>query len=145
MLLKLPEIIAPHRLIKQGTYLEGYLPLAKMQRLHPAQTTAQVWVQLQFGTDAQHIHYAKGLALTEVVLTCQRCLSAMTLALKAPIALALIEHESQEAQIPEPYESLLISDSMSLITLIEDELILALPLVATHPLDICQEPIPLND
>lgn len=144
MLLRLPEIIAPQRLIKQGTCLEGYLPLARMQRLQVEPTNTQVLVHLQFGTDVQHIHYAKGQATTEIVLTCQRCLELMTLVLTAPIALALIEREAEEAQIPELYEPLLISDSLSLLTLIEDELILALPLAATHPLGTCQEPAPLN-
>ncbi|RTL01456.1 MAG: hypothetical protein EKK65_06655 [Lysobacterales bacterium] len=66
-------------------------------------------------------------------LSCQRCLGPVTLAVQVDALLAPIAAESQAPQLPAQYEPLLAGDEgVSIAELLEDELILALPLVAMH-------------
>lgn len=141
MLTRLPDRIDLKRFIKQQMQLAGYIPVAKMQRLYPEPTKDDhyVWVEIELGRDAQGIRFIQGSASVELVLTCQRCLESVVVVLKADICLGLIEHEAQEARLPPHYEPLLVvADTLSLVDIIEDELILAMPLVVVHETSVCK-------
>jgi uncharacterized protein len=54
------------------------------------------------------------------------------------LSLALVATEAQADSLPDGYEPLVLDSPMlSLIALVEDELILALPIVALHPDSEC--------
>ena len=73
-------------------------------------------------------------AKTEVPLTCQRCLKTMDQALAVDRNFRFVKDEATaEAQDDESEEDLLvISKDFDLLALIEDELLMALPLVPMH-------------
>jgi uncharacterized protein len=69
-----------------------------------------------------------------VILTCQRCLGPLSEALDLTLRLALVPEGGGEA-VPEGYESWEMppdGEAPRLRTLIEDEVLLALPLIARH-------------
>ncbi len=132
---RLPVHIDPLRMAEQGRLLEGQYSIAEMDRLHDSllDSSGDVAVSLEFGIDAEGIRYMKGRLQTELTLQCQRCLQAMQTPIDARFALGLVRGNDAAEQLPSHYEPLLLEgDALFLRDIIEDELLLALPLVAMH-------------
>jgi uncharacterized protein len=81
-------------------------------------------------------------ASTEVALECQRCLQPMRLALEAERRIYFVEGEDAAAALDAENEDdvLALTPTLDLQALVEDELLLALPLVPRH--EVCPEPLP---
>ena len=79
---------------------------------------------------------------TEVTLECQRCLQAMRVPLHAERRIFFVDgEEAAEALDAESEDDVLaLPPALDLVDLIEDELLLALPLVPRH--EQCPEPLP---
>jgi uncharacterized protein len=79
---------------------------------------------------------------TEVTLECQRCLQPMRLALHATRRIFFVDGEEAAAALDAESEDdvLALTPALDLAELIEDELLLALPLVPRH--DHCPLPLP---
>ena len=87
--------------------------------------------QASDGHDAAWMHVQ---AKTEVPLTCQRCLKTVQQALEVDRSFRFVKDEATaEAQDDESEEDLLVfSKDFDLLVLVEDELLMALPLVPMH-------------
>ncbi len=134
MLKNLPTLIDPKRLALHGAHLKGQVALAEMSRLHEnlCEIRGDVHIDWLFATDEQNRTTIQGKVQTQLFLQCQRCLQPMSYPIDAKVALMVVT-EKQKNDLPAGYEALtLTSTPISLITLIEDELILALPIVAMH-------------
>ena len=116
---------------------EGRIPLATMTRLRDSllQPDGDVRYQLAFGTDALKLPFAELRIEAELPLECQRSLQRFLLPVRLVQRLGLIRDEADEAALPEEYEALLIDADGMLkpAELVEDELILALPVVPVSP------------
>lgn len=137
---RLPVHIDPLRMAETGRLLEGGYSIAELDRLHDLllERSGEVVVSLEFGIDAEGVRYMKGQLQTEVVLECQRCLQPMQAPIDASFALGLVRNIDAAEQLPSHYEPLLVeSDALFLRDIIEDELLLALPLVAKHDESQC--------
>ena len=137
---RLPVHIDPLRMAEAGRLLEGGYSLEEMDRLQDSllESGGEVAVSLEFGIDAEGIRYMKGRLQTELTLECQRCLQAMQAPIDAEFALGLVRSNEAAERLPSHYEPLLVdSDSLFLRDVIEDELLLALPLVAMHEESQC--------
>jgi uncharacterized protein len=79
-----------------------------------------------------------------VVQVCQRCLQRMPLALKAERSFLFVRDEAMATQLDEELEDdvLVLPRQLDLLELVEDELILALPLVPRH--ETCPQPLPMS-
>jgi uncharacterized protein len=79
---------------------------------------------------------------TEVTLECQRCLQPMTLPLHAERRIFFVEGEDAAAALDAESEDdvLALTPALDFEALIEDELLLALPLIPRH--DVCPQPLP---
>ena len=86
---------------------------------------------LQFDRDALGLAYLEIRAAAELPLICQRSLDPFGLPVHIEQRLGLIKREEQEATLPEDYEPVLVADSgyIDPRALLEDELILAIPVV----------------
>lgn len=132
---RLPDYVDFMRLARQGQVLSGDLSLARMQRLASAlrDTRGSVSVRLEFDLDERRKPILRTQIDAELVLECQRCLGNCSQSVSVGTLYGLIEHESQAERLPEHYEPLLLSEEpMSPLELVEDELILALPVVPRH-------------
>ena len=78
----------------------------------------------------------------EVTLECQRCLQPMTVLLEAERSIFFVEGEDAAAALDAESEDdvLALTPALDLEALIEDELLLALPLIPRH--GVCPEPLP---
>lgn len=142
MLAALPELISPLRLAQQGSHLQGGLRLTQMPRLlesleQESSSDSERIVELncQFDLDAVHRPCLEGHLRVPVKLLCQRCLQPFEYVLEVRSRLLLLKPgKTEPEEMPEGWETLELDDSetLSLAAWAEDELILALPLVALH-------------
>ena len=97
---------------------------------------------LEFGRDAMNLAFVEVRAEADLPLQCQRTLERYLQPVKVVQRLGLITSEAQEAALPEEMEPLLVPESGELrgIDLVEDELILALPVVPINPDSSLPEP-----
>lgn len=116
---------------------DGRLSLESMQRLRDSllQPKGDVHYQLQFDHDALKVPYVEVSIQAELPLQCQRSLQRFLQPVRLVQRLGLIREEADEAGLPEGYEPLLVpADGMlNPAELVEDELILAVPVIAVAP------------
>jgi len=95
----------------------------------------EVRFSLGFDRDALGTPYAELELETRLPLQCQRSLNRFEFKVKLHQRLGLIRKEADEAGLPPGYEPLLVPESGELraTDLIEDELILAIPVVPIDP------------
>jgi uncharacterized protein len=132
----LPEIIDPWRMVNARRSFSGRLPLSAFTRLATslAAVEGQVEYELDFGKDEFGISGVHVRATTALPLTCQRTLEIFELPVSIDVKLGFIVDEDDEAALPTGYEPLLL-DAAGLrpADVIEDELILAVPIVPVKP------------
>jgi len=138
---RLPEHIEPLRLARSLRLLQGQLPLARFTRLVDATESDKGFVnaELEFSQDSQGQAIVRGRIRCQLRLICQRCMQTMDWPIDTSFTLAFIESESEIELLGEAYEPLILEDSMlSLVEMLEDELLLVLPIVPSHELDECE-------
>jgi uncharacterized protein len=83
-------------------------------------------------------------ARADVVLECQRCLQPMAKVLQVDRHLRFVDGEDEAARLDEDSDDdvLALPPSLDLPALIEDEVILSLPLVPRH--DVCPQPLSMS-
>lgn len=133
----MPEVLDAWRMVTARRSFEGCLPLASMTRLRDSLVDAQgdVRFALDFDRDALRVPYVEIRIDAELPLECQRSLQRFLFPVHMVQRLGLIRDEAEEAALPEDYEPLLLPEDGMLRTaeLVEDELILAVPVVALMP------------
>lgn len=130
-------------MVAAGRVFQGSLPLSRMPRLIPslASSAGEAVYELQFGRNALggaelHVHVHALLTLV-----CQRTLEEFVLPVEVDTRLGLIDNEQQEAALAPDTEPLLLEDGMLRpADVIEDELLLALPLIPVRPGSSLPEP-----
>ncbi len=130
----LPERIFPLRMARAGQGLCGRIALSKMQRLASSHTTdrGDAQVNLRFERDEAGTPCVHGLVSATLEMTCQRCLGPVLRGVHADVRLGFVT--SGEAQeLEERYDPVTVDEGpISLTRLVEDELILALPIMVVH-------------
>ena len=137
---RLPIHIDPVRLARTGAQLQGHLPIAPMARLVAALVSSEgeAAVELEFGFDNERRAVVHVQARAEVQLACQRCLEPMGYTLNADRLLGVVINEAQAERLPSTLEPLFVTEEpLFLSDLIEDELILSLPIVPRHSDEQC--------
>lgn len=133
----LPAVLDVWRMVAAKRYFEGSFPLAAFTRLESSltDTEGEVRFSLEFGRDSMNQAFVEVRAETELPLQCQRTLERFLHPVKVVQQLGLIDSEAQEDALPEGMEPLLVADGAELrpLNLVEDELILALPVIPINP------------
>lgn len=101
---------------------------ARGERLTPRGGEAQIWLELEAGA--------------QVALTCQRCLQLVREDLSVVRRFRFVrdEHQAAELDMDSDDDVLALARNLDLRELVEDELLLALPVVPRH--EVCPEPLP---
>lgn len=101
-------------------------------------TTGDVEFRLAFSRDEEHRAVLHCEATAILKLRCQRCLGEFNHEVGTSTVLALASSIDEERRLPERYDPLLVSEiPLRPRDLIEDELLLALPQIPMHTLDVC--------
>jgi uncharacterized protein len=131
----LPKTLDPFKYADQNKILEGEIALHLMPRLAGmlVDTNGRVKVELEFDRDPQRLRILKGALRTTVNLMCQRCLQPVATDIESDFTLGIVYDDEQAQNLPRAYEPLLIEDEkMVLLDVVEEELILSLPMFAYH-------------
>ncbi len=130
---RLPVQLDPVTLADRGRDLAGRVPVASFERLGSAlhSREGEIEVALRFGHDEQGRRILTGTLAGALQLECQRCLTPYALPIDLELALILVESESDAEMLPEELDALVVGDrrSMHTVDMLEDDLILALPIV----------------
>lgn len=133
----LPESVDVWRTVSARRSFQGSLPVARLQRLCEAlaDTGGTVDFALDFGRDSLHVSYVDVRAKVSLTMLCQRTLEPFMLPVAVSARLGLIRQENEDAGLPPDYEPLLVpaDGRLNPADVVEDELLLALPLVAINP------------
>jgi uncharacterized protein len=147
----IPDRIDAARLFARFGRIDAAIPVARLQRLIPylAGADGQAVVNLQFGLDPEGRKLLTGSIVANLALACQRCLQSMQLPVNSELSLLVFSdrkelEQQMSLQTRENLEQdVLVLDEMQvpaegvgqeldLLALIEDELILSLPLAPMH-------------
>lgn len=144
----IPEHIDPYRFAEQSLTLSGSLKIADMQRLSSilASNDSIVTANLKFGIDEQGITYVKGHLETSLMLQCQRCMELYKYEIISDFMLGIVTTLDEANSLPEVYEPVLVKEKeLAVRELIEDEIILNLPVIPRHEPEYCEVKLPLTD
>jgi uncharacterized protein len=139
---------------KEEGVLDGQWPLASLERLadaahadaKPGESDMASWHvegerrPVRGGLSQTWLHLKAHVHLS---LVCQRCLGPVEAAVHAQRSFLFVAGEDAAAQLDADSEDdvLALTRALDLRELVEDELLLALPLVPRH--DVCPEPLPM--
>ncbi|MGB2260831.1 MAG: YceD family protein [Porticoccaceae bacterium] len=136
----LPTHIDPRKLALQGNFLEGTVNVEDLPRLESSVSSVcgPLEAKVQFGLDESRAKIVNGNAKVYVETICQRCLDPLVIELTAEFAVQVIWSEEHINRVAANYEPWLVLDKMAnLNELLEDEILLALPLVNYHDVGEC--------
>lgn len=143
----LPKILTLAHLANTRAILEGELKGHAFQRLGQigVKVNAVMVEKLEFARDDKQRETITGRFQAEVVLQCQRCLGDLQQSLNIAVNLVHI-HDAEEAdELELPYEPLICeTEQLETGDVLEDELLLNLPLVAKHDNDSCETNIKVD-
>ncbi|MDF2177645.1 23S rRNA accumulation protein YceD [Aliiglaciecola sp. CAU 1673] len=139
---KLPKQLDPIKNAIKRSYFRGVMMTSDMERLQQvvAAVDDEVNVELRFDKDAQGLVFFEGNLSTTVSLICQRCNESFVHSLDVSFSFCPVKAEEDIDELPEAYEPVEVNDhgEIDLLQLFEDELILALPIVAFHAEEDCK-------
>lgn len=146
MSVTLPPVLDAWRMVAAKRSFAGRLPLAGMPRLRGAlaeDAGGDCRYEVDFGRDALDIPYVELRLQAELPLVCQRTLGRFLYPVRLVQRLGLVHDESQDPSLPEGMEPIQPGAGGELhpAELIEDELILAIPVV---PIDPSAPPVEAN-
>ena len=134
-----------------GAELQGQTPLVQWPRLREEQLAAgQSDHQVHWRVQGRTLPVAGGparigmtlWAQTQLLMQCQRCLTPVVETITAERGFVFVADEATAEAMDDESEDdvLVISRDFDLLSLVEDELILALPLVPRHA--VCPQDLP---
>lgn len=140
MLGGLGATIDPILLADKGAQLSGRVPLQSMARLRAQllDGAGEVDVDLAFErAEGSNLRRMRGRIVAQVSVTCQRCLEPMAIEIVGEPDVILLRADEPDPGLPPEADTLTVTTSVAVAELIEDELLLALPMVPMHALEQC--------
>jgi len=136
---RLPIEINPYRCIEQKRLINGEIALHKLSRLkkilssNSNSMTNSAKVSLEFMFNETHLPLLKGHVSAVLSLSCQRCLSAVEYNVESNFSLVLVTNDTDNIQRQDDHETYFVENELIFLPdLIEDELMLALPIAIMH-------------
>lgn len=133
----LPQRINPRRLARGRAVLEGDLAIERMQRVVPLLylPSGHVHLRLLFRNARKGRVSIKGDIQTTVEMICQYCLDPVELHIKSTLDL-LVRAYDETADPADDFDELeMTGETVALVDVIEDEILLSLPTIAVHRVD----------
>ena len=134
---RVPTIIDPVALSVKRAEVSGVIEASSLERLVQGEVVLSSCVdaKIMFGS-AEHIRRANFIMTLSAQFSaqCQRCGEVFSFDVAAQNNFVIVREEKDGANYDDNFEVIVSSeDKLSLYPLIEDELLLALPLVPKHP------------
>ena len=131
-----PDWVDPWKAAEGSRMFSGTMPLERMPRLLPllASPEGEAEFTVAFAFDKQTRVTIQIEVEARLPLICQRSLEPYLEPIKRRSLLGVVESLTEEAQMAENYEAVLVQQGrLALADLVEDELLLGLPQVPRNP------------
>ncbi|MEI6895031.1 MAG: 23S rRNA accumulation protein YceD [Colwellia sp.] len=139
--LKLPITIQPSRSAQRRLVCEGVYKLSDMTRLLAEcdSVSEHVKVSAKFHVDERGLTVMSGTGSTLVALTCQRCNKSFEQLLEVDFTFSPAKNEEAAEKIPSYYDVVELDENgeVNLRELVEEELMLVIPLIPRHKIQDC--------
>jgi len=132
---RLPKYMDARKIFLQREKVSGLLEIGDLSRLRGllADDIGKVYVELNFFLDDAGKRIVKGKVKANLSVICQRCLEKFEILVGDNISLAVIESEDLALGLDSKLDPWVCSDyKLSLLELVEEQLILCLPIVNHH-------------
>ncbi len=131
----LPKYFDPRKYANHESAIDGNIPLNQFKELCAllASDEGDAFIHLDFRVDEDRRYIATGALTTKVQIVCQRCMGPVAHDLTLDLSLAFVYDEDHAKNIPADYDPVVMTDGdVILADMVEQEIILALPIVAYH-------------
>lgn len=132
---KLPIECDPVKFAQEGFVFEGQVDTACMDRLQQRiiEKSGLATISLKFDFDEETRVVIDGQLALLVRQSCQRCLQQVDVLVTSTFKLAPVINDTEAKRLPDEYGPVLIEDNrINLFNMLEEEILLSLPLVAKH-------------
>jgi len=132
--------INPLRLAKARERVEGSLQLDSLSRLKGIllENTGELQYSLSFDFDESGVCIVESVIKSQLILECQRCLKPVVIEIHKSSLLGIVNNKDEFEALAKDFEPLqLDEDIISVEELVEDELLLSIPLSPLHPENNC--------
>jgi len=138
----LPTTLDVRKAAAREVSVSGLVPLSELTRLQGVlasnQGNAEAWCSFSRDEEYRYLVLVKVQAKVEV--HCQRCLESMPIMVETENQLAIVGDDEQAGQLPARLDPwVVIEEQGSLWSLVEDELILGIPIVSYHDSEECKK------
>ena len=130
-----PVRVDPLKSVEQSTKYSGSTAISELDRLQGflQDDSGEAQIEIQFGHDEQGTALLRGKCQAQVHMTCQRCMNPVEVEISTNFELGIVFSDEQAKHLPRQYEPIICErNAMTLLPVIEDELILSLPMFAYH-------------
>ncbi len=131
----IPSYVDTRKVFQSDGKLIGSISLDRLSRFREilANDNAVVEVTLEFSLNRSKQRLITGEVRATAEVACQRCLEPVQIEFSDNINLALIRRESDIAKLDADLDPWLVEDhKLNLAELVEEQLLLAMPIVSTH-------------
>lgn len=138
----MPDLADPWRLAELHKTYSGRLKPAVFVRLNEAVegVSEDIDYGLRFAKEAGRA-VLEGHVRARLVMKCQRCLEPVEVAVDSVFRFGVVASEADSERLPDDLDPLLVTDQpVDPLDLLEDELLLCLPLVPMHQPGECRRP-----
>lgn len=136
----LPQKVDHRKLASERARLTGEIAIGQLSRFseYLASGRGEVGIELQFRRGKGQRTLITGKVTTEVVLTCQYCLEQMTMPVTADINVLVVDSTETLLALPQGQDGVVCETEMLTLTdVLEDELIVSLPMAPKHARGEC--------
>jgi uncharacterized protein len=141
----LPTAVDAYRFAENGVHLHGTMSVQAMSRLVPTMISpdGDVEVDVQFGID-EKIRFIKGWVKAHLNVQCQRCLELFAFEIISDFVFVIVRTDADAKKLPQRFDPVMIkNDSLNISDMVEEELIINLPLVPMHAEADCKVKLPI--
>lgn len=139
---KLPLTLDPVRSAQKRLDYQGVYTSEQVERVAESVVSvdSDVACDMSFAVDSQRLAVLKGTAEVQVTLLCQRCNQPFPHHVHVSYCFSPVSSDEQAEALPEMYEPVDVDEfgEIDLLAVIEDEIILALPVVPVHDSEHCE-------
>lgn len=135
-----PDIVDPWKAADGRRAFAGTVPLARLERLatllapEASGGSGEAAFEATFGYDEQGLVTIRVAVIADLPLVCQRSLETYLEHVDRVSTVAVITDVGEQETLPESYEPVLVEDHrLALASLVEEELLLAVPQVPRKP------------
>jgi uncharacterized protein len=140
-----PVRVDPYRLCEAGREFAGKVPISALTRLASMLLAVDgaLSYRVRFFRDEAKRMRVAGTVSAVLTMQCQRCLEPLRVTLDHEFSLQLVPSEGTAARVEGQLDPLLLApgEPLDVFAMLEDEVMLALPLVPRHR-EVCAQLVP---